>query len=285
MKKLLHSLLICLGILMISSQVFAQNADGEKLRPFVGNTYTYTFSGITDGLDYEFYISTSNIGIGAVNAGLTGYITSSTTGTVGTDTPSGTAVATVEWPTTATVNTEVYLFVKISGTGVCENYNAVGITPINNNFTLQLADSDLDGTSCPDLTGLQAVVAPTTNPAYVYNAGKSTLTFTFEKAGNDNDWDLDFNIVQVGSGDYTYTFNGSDVDVTTNNGTTSVSVDDLSGNTKTLTIVVNNVPGEIPTFTITPTSVVDALTNVTPENLPSAVTHTIEKMPVIGTFN
>ena len=288
MKKLLHSLLICIGILMISSQVFAQNADGEKLRPFVGNTYTYTFSGITDGLSYEFYISTSNTGVGAANAGLTGYITSSITGTVGTDTPSGTAVATIAWPAAAAVNTEVYLFVKISGDGttVCENYNAVGITPIANAFDLAIADNTPGTTaeeSCPTTTGLQAVVAPTAT--YTYNAGTTTLTYEFTKSGNTNNWNLDFDIVQTGTGDYSYTFNGNTANVIGDNLTTNVAESGLTSNTQTLTITVNNVPGETPVFVISTNSVADAVTGVSPGTLPSDVTHTIKKMPVIGAFN
>ncbi|WP_461631107.1 hypothetical protein [Labilibaculum euxinus] len=278
MKKLLLSLMICLGIMMISSQTFAQNNPGEKLKPYVGGTYTYTFDGITDGLTYEFYISslsTSGGGKGTVDTGLTGYITSGLTGTVS----GNKAVATIAWPAATTTGTEVYLFVKISGAGVCENYNAVGITPIANSFTLALID-DIASPSCPDLTGLNAVVAPTDT----YNAGTTTLTYTFTKAGNDNDWNAGFDIVQVGSGDYTYTFNGTSASVTGNNATTAVSATGLTNNTQVVTIVVNNVPGETPSFKIHPTSAVDVVTSVSP-TLPGDVTHIITPMPVIGSFN
>lgn len=282
MKKLLLSLLICMGITMISSQTFAQTNPGEKLQPYVGGTYTYTFSGITDGLTYEFYLSSSstdNGGTGTVDNGLTGYITSTKIGVVGTDTPSGKAEATIAWPGAATTGIEVFLFVKISGAGVCENYNAVGITPIANSFTLALTD-DIASPSCPDLTGLNAVVAPTNT----YNAGTTTLTFTLTKAGNDNNWNTGFDIVQVGSGDYSYTFGGSTVNVTGDNATTAVSSSGLNNNTQVLTVVVNNVPGETPSFKIHSTSAVDAVTGVSP-TLPVDVTHVITTMPVIGLFN
>lgn len=278
MKKLLLSFLICLGIMMISSQTFAQNNPGEKLQPYVGGTYTYTFDGVTDGLTYDFYISansTSNGGKGTVDTGLTANL-SSAAGTVS----GGKAVTNITWPAATSVGVEVFLFVKISGVGVCENYNAVGITPVANTFTLALAD-DITSPSCPDLTGLNALVAPTNS----YNAGTTQLTFTFTKAGNTNNWNAGFDIVQVGSGDYTYTFNGAtSALVTGGNDTTVVSETGLTNNTQIVTIIVNNVPGETPSFTIHPTSAVDAVTNVSPI-LPSDKTHVITPMPVIGAFN
>ncbi|WP_372641072.1 hypothetical protein [Ancylomarina sp.] len=284
MKKLLLSLLICMGITMISTQTFAQlDADGAKLKPFVGNTYTYTFNGITDGLDYEFYISTSNVGVGAVDAARTAYITS-TTGTVS----SNKAETTIAWPALAATDVEVYLFVKISGTGTCDNYNAVGITPIANAFNLAIADNTpgtISEESCPTTTGLKAVVAPTSNPAYIYDAGTTTLTYEFTKSGNTNNWNLDFDIVQTGTGDYSYTFNGSTTPIAVDNGTTNVAVNGLTSNTQTLTITVNNVPGQTPVFVLSTNSVVDAVTSVSPGTLPADLIHTIKLMPVIGSFN
>lgn len=286
MKKFLLSLLICLGITMISNQTFAQlDADGAKLKPFVGNTYTYTFDGITDGLDYQFYISTSNIGVGTVDVTRTAYIPVATaTGTVA----SNKAETTIVWPALATTDVEVYLFVKISGTGVCENYKAVGITPIDNAFALAIADNTPGTTSqesCPTTTGLKAVVAPISNPAYVYDAGTTTLTYEFTKSGNTNNWNLDFDIVQTGTGDYTYTFNGSTTPIVVDNGTINVAVNGLTSNTQTLTITVNNVPGQTPVFVLSTNSVVDAVTSVSPGTLPTDLTHTIKLMPVIGSFN
>lgn len=286
MKKILHTFLICLGIMMISSQTFAQNADGEKLRPFVGNTYTYSFT-LADGLGYEFYLSTTKDGVGVKDDGLTGLITGAT-GTVS----GGKAEASISWPTTGlTLKTEIYLFIKVSGDGttVCDNYNAVGITPIANAFDLTIADntpSTTSGESCPTTTGLKAVVAPTTNPAYVYDAGTTTLTYEFTKSGNVNKWNFDFDIDQTGTGDYTYTFNGTtipsaDDDIETD---TNVSINGLSNNVQILTIVVDNVPGETPVFTININSATDAETNVTPASYPT-ITHTIKTMPIIGAFN
>ncbi|MDQ2179491.1 hypothetical protein [Marinifilum sp. D714] len=281
MKKLLHSLLICLGILMMSSQIFAQNAPGEKLQPYKGGTYTYTFKGINDNLDYEFYISTSNSGIGAKHAALTGHITSSLTGKVA----GNKAMATITWPSSLSLPTgvtEVFLFVKISGTGVCENYKAVGITPIDNNMTLALALGDGETSpTCPDLTGFNAIVAPTDT----YNPGTTELTFKFEKGGSTNNWDLEFDIVQTGIGDYSYTIGGTTTNVTDDAATTPVSKTNLSGNTQILTIVVKNVPGEAtPSFRIVPKSAKDAVTKVTVTTMPSAVNYQITTMPEIGDF-
>lgn len=285
MKKLLLSLLICMGFTMISSQTTAQNADGEKLRPFVGNTYTYSFT-VANGLDYEFYISTSAAGIGTKDDDLTALITGAT-GTVS----GGKAEASISWPSTGlTLDTEIYLFIKVSGDGtaICDNYNAVGITPITNAFDIAIADNTPEtttGKSCPTTTGLKAVVAPTTNPAYVYDAGTTTLTFEFTKSGNDNDWNIDFDIDQTGTGDYTYTFNSVTTPSADDNieSDSNVAVNGLSGNVQLLTIVVDNVPGETPQFAINFNSVTDAITSVTPGSYPT-ISHTIKTMPIIGVF-
>lgn len=289
MKKLLHSLLICLGILMISSQVFAQNAPGEKLQPYMGATYNYKFKGIKAGLDYEFYFSSSSVGKGTLDGTFTGYIQ----GTKADVVPAtGEVSVDVAYPTGASTAAKVYLFLKVydaSDDAFCENYNAVEITPIANNFDV-LVTNDLTGDAttsdiCPDISGLKAVVAPLPDYADNYDAGKTIMNFRFNRSGSSNDWNLAFSIAQVGKGDYTYSINGgTPVTVTADDDTTNIPSALVSGDAQTLQIVLNNVPGERPEFTITVTGATDNVTLVSAKTPNAKVIETVKIMPKIGAF-
>ncbi|RXQ97729.1 hypothetical protein EO244_02265 [Ancylomarina salipaludis] len=288
MKKLLLSLFICLGIIMISTQTFAQNNPGEKLQPYNGATYDYTFNGIQQGLLYEFYFSNSADGINKV--GEIAAMASSMTGATGTVGSDNKATVSVEWPSNAagTYATGLWLFVHVKDADestICHNYNAVFIQPIANNFDVLVTnDKTGDATTsdvCPDISGLKAVVAPTPG----YEAGTTTMNFTFNRSGSTNNWNLAYSIGQVGTGNYTYSFNGgTPVEITVNDNTTNIPSALVSGDAQTLQIVLDNVPGERPEFTITVTSATDAVTSVSAKTPNANVVETVKIMPVIGSF-
>lgn len=297
MKKLLHSFLICLGIIMISSQTFAQalDAPGMKLKPYVGATYNYKFTGITAGLDCEFYFSSTKLGIGTKNDTFTGYIV----GTAPILIPaSGEVSVNVAYPTGASTAAKVYLYLKVydaSNDAICENYNAVEIQPIVNNFdvlvTNDLTNTDAMSDICPDISDLKATVAPL--PAYAdnYYAGKTIMNFTFTRTGSLNNWNLDFDIQQIGTGDYTYSLDGGVNTTTVTGGATKTTVTNtskndvvVSGNTQTLQIVLNNVPGDRPEFTVTVTDATDIITSVSAKTTDPSVVEKVKIMPKIGAF-
>lgn len=292
MKKLLLSLLICMGIMTISSQTFAQlDADGAKLKPYNGATYTYTFNGIDQDLEYEFYFSNSANGINKV--GEIGAMTGAMTGAAGTVGADKKATVSVTWPSIAstTYSSGLWLFVHVKDTDettICHNYNAVFIKPMTNNFDV-LVTNDLtnDATTsdvCPEFTDFSAVVAPL--PA-IYAAGTTTMNFTFTRTGSSNEWNLDFDIDKLGTGNYSYSLDGgtTKVDVTGVTLKKSVNILDISASTQSLQIILNNVPGERPEFAITVTSATDDITLIGAKTPNASVLETVKIMPIIGSFN
>lgn len=285
MKKLLHSFLICLGILMISSQVFAQNAPGEKLQPYVGGTYNYKFTGIADGLDYEFYFSSSSTGKGTLDNTFTGYIVGTRADVVPA---SGEVSVNVAYPVGASTASKVYLFLKVYDADVdaiCENYKAVEITPIANAFDVTFADATVGGnpSSCPDLTNLQAVIAP----SGTYNAGTSELTFTATRDVSSNEWSLNFDIVQAAGTtvDYTYSVSGgATIASTAGTASKTVNIPTITTETVTITLIVQNYEGEVPVFTINNITAVDEVSKASPASTITGLTHTIKEIPEIGAF-
>lgn len=290
MKKLLLSLLICMGITMISNQTYAQlDAVGAKLKPYNGATYSYTFD-VAVGLEYEFYFSNSADGINKV--GLINDLATIMTGATGTVDATNPASVSIAWAdnAAATYPTGLWLFIHVKKTAdnnICDNYNAVFIKPVANNFDV-LVTNDLTGDAttsdiCPTLNGFKAVVAPTD----VYNAGTTTMNFTFTRTGSSNAWNLDFDIDQLGTGDYTYSLDGgtNTTLVTADETKTSITDVAVSGNTQTLQIVLNNKPGDNPQFTITVADATDVVTEVGAKTANSNVIQKIKVMPVIGVFN
>ncbi|MGZ2370868.1 hypothetical protein ACXR6G_13885 [Ancylomarina sp. YFZ004] len=296
MKKQLLSFLICLGIMMISSQTFAQalDAPGMKLKPYGGATYSYTFD-VAVGLEYEFYFSNSADGINKV--GLINDLASIMTGAVGTVDATNPASVSIAWAdnAAATYPSGLWLFVDVHAadeTTICHNYNAVFIQPLGNNFDV-LVTNDLTNTSatsdvCPDLTGFKAVVAPID----VYNSGTTAMNFTFTRTGSTNAWNLDFDIKQVGTGGYTYSLDGGTTKTSVLGGATPTTITNTAetgvavpGNTQTLQIILNNKPGDRPEFTVTVTDATDASTSVSAKTVDPSVVETVKIMPVIGGFN
>jgi len=284
MKKLLLSLLICMGITMISSQTYAQlDADGAKLKPFVGNTYDYTFTGITPGLKYQFYFSPDGLGKGSAAAAYDAYLSDATIQTVQAD---GEATVSVTWPSNVPVivGKEVFLFVKVYQEGsvtTCDNYNAVSITPIANDFNIALVDNATDSETCPEFTDFDPVIIPDS-----YNAGKTSMQFTITRSGLANAWNLKFKIERInGTGEYMYSTDGS-IPTIVGAANTPVELNNIAAGTDDVVInlLVNNVPGDTPEYKITVTEAKDVTTGVKPLTYPAGKTHKIKIMPVIGTF-
>jgi len=288
MKKILLSLVICLGLVSFANQTFAQSS--TALAPFNGATHTYKFKGIAQDREFKFYLSPTANNINDLTGETDfGSFTTSATGTVGAD---GEATVTIEWAANASglygasgsKGTQIYLYVKVYestvGSGICENYKAVRIVPATNSFSILLADQGTSP-SCPDLTdGFNPLAAPSND----YDAGKTTLSFEVTRNGSSNNWSLNFDITHVGTGAFTYQIDSGTTANGTIGATTNVAVPTLSANNTIITIVVDNVPGETPKFTITPTGAQDLVTLISPLTLPPAIVHDINEMPVIGDF-
>tara|TARA_R110001583_G_scaffold6427_3_gene32561 strand:- start:11763 stop:12638 length:876 start_codon:yes stop_codon:yes gene_type:complete len=288
MKKLLLSLAICFGLVSFASELSAQST---AIAPYDGATHTYTFDGITDGLDYEFYVSTNPNGI--VQAGLItdyGILVGDAPvdGILGGVVSGGEVSVDITWDLTAaakygaagSVQTGVYLFVRVFDTSdatVCENFKSVMITPTTNAFNVTLADAGTSP-SCPDLiNGFNPLESS-------YNSGKTTLTFEIDRSGSTNNWTFDFDITQVGTGAFTYSIEGGLAVAGTTGGTINVPVNNYTVANATIVIVVDNVTNESPVFTLEVKNAADDVTSVIPVAMPASVGHTISTMPAIGSF-
>lgn len=305
MKKILLSLVVCLGLVSFASQTYAQSSS-TALTPYAGAKHTYVFDGIKEGRAYEFYLSTNFSGFGtAITPADNLFKFSAATGNV---TDNGKASVDITWGVDAATaygandpgTNGIYLFVHITGgtaadkDNVCDNYKAVKIVPVANAFNVLVADNTIDKPSCPDLTNeFQPIVTVAndvdqTNSGYV--AGKSTISFKVSRAESSNPWNFVFDIASTGTGTFTYSVAGEAsatlVVNDTDNDATDVSVDAAANdNFVIVTIIVNNIPGENPIFTLGLDSAQDATTLVTDLDASTTEgTHTINILPVIGNF-
>ncbi|MGZ2370867.1 hypothetical protein ACXR6G_13880 [Ancylomarina sp. YFZ004] len=291
MKKLLLSLVVCLGLVSFASQTFAQS---NALAPFNGATHNYTFQNIQANAEYEFFVTTENK-FDATRVSSFGVFVGATDVEKGTiATGGGSATVDIQWDAAATgVAGGFYLFLKVytpalDGTD-CEsaNYKAVHIVPVANIFNIAIADIVTPDPSCPDLdvtfSPLVAVAGDGTNSGYV--AGKTTLTYTVTPVNSAlaDEWSFQFDITAVNAPtSYTWSVNGV-------NGT-QANISDIqsaiiSGVSTNIVIVLDNQPGVSPSFTIH----FDSARNETTEtnatvSLPANLTHTVKVMPSIGDF-
>ncbi|WP_461631108.1 hypothetical protein [Labilibaculum euxinus] len=286
MKKLLLSLVICLGLVSFASQTFAQST---AVKPYDGAKHTYTFGDVEANATYKFYVSTSTVAYG-VGSEVTdfGAFTGTGTGTIGA--ANGAASVEITWANNAAANygaSGLYLFLAVTVSGdPCSgpgNYKAVHIMPQASAFNLAVVDDSATDPTCADLTGLKPVINLTDiNVTDEYDAGKTTLSYTITRTNSSNAW----------SGTYTVTSSDNTVEFTANtvassSGLVSGSVTNETANTHVVTVVITNKPGSNPTFTLNLVTGSDDVTGVTDIDLTTAdatADHTINLMPTIGSF-
>lgn len=281
MKKLLLSLVICLGLVSFASQTIAQSTAVE---PYDGATHTYTFANVEDGASYEFYVSTSTTAFGATDelkSNEFGTFATSATGSI-TGGP-GPAAVTINWDSDVSTNygAGLYLYLKVTASGdPCTgpgNYKAVHIMPKSNLFDISIA-ANAGNPSCASLAGLEPVVNTTDIDVDAdYVAGTTSMTFDITVTGSDA-W----------TGGYDVTCDIPTVSFSVNGGvstiaTKSVGFTNETAKTLTVTILMTNSPGTTPTFTVAMTSATDVLSGVSDATLGSD-DQAINLMPAIGGF-
>lgn len=301
--------MLCIGFVGFSTKSFAQVS--TPLKPYDGATHTYTFDGMTDGYKYQFYLTTNpqekdnTVAVPANSGVLTG-----ATGTVGAD-ATGKATVSIKWDAAASgtynAGNPIYLFLKIwdeaPATNVCENYKAVQIIPVPNDFNVLVADVTVTGEpeSCPELDfakDFQPVIGDVNIDAdpetEAYSAGYSEIAFKVSREGTNNAWDFNFTISSVAGANYTYSVVGANTAEVTGDQDTSTKdiAVDAADDFVTITLKVPNVAGANPDLTFTINSAQDNLTKAAdlaeagtpadPED--DTVTHTINVLPVIGNF-
>ncbi|MCZ4694435.1 hypothetical protein DWB61_03955 [Ancylomarina euxinus] len=297
MKKILILTMLCLGFVGFSAKSFAQSS--TALAPFNDATHTYQFKGITEGREFQFYLSPTINELDPTNeVSDFGTFVTSATGSVDN---TGIASVKIKWaPGASTIygasgTNGVYLYVKIYETGtdpaelaICENYKAVKVIPVANAFNVTLAD--LNDPSCPELDptkDFQPIVTVASDPAQTnsgYNAGKSTIQFEVGRVNTSNDWNFTFDLTTTNAGNFTYSVNG--VNGTQASTLTGIDAGTINTDKVTIEIVLENQQGQTPEFGITIKSAKDLVTlaEAIAANLPGLDKHTVKEMPAIGDF-
>jgi hypothetical protein len=277
-------------VLLLLTFGFSAKAQGTPSNPYVGSTQTYTVSGISGGVSYEFYI-TASVGSARLDDNATGEFDfiGSTSGTLGVG--DNAASAQIAWNNGASEHI-YYVSLLVTASGGCSNTIHLEVVPQVNNFDLLSENLPVDHTiSCPSVSESDGF-----NPlSSAYNAGTTTLHFIVKRRNGT------LNTTSPAPGDtYNWSFiplmevdpvllNHSNVIISIEGATSGVisAVDNrytVSGfdNEVNVTVRIDNAPGSIREVMLQVNYGVESVTNL-PDSNPSNnnVTHTIQVMPVI----
>lgn len=280
------------SVLMVAGLGLATYAQSSALFPYEGAVHTYQWSGLQQGLDYEFYFTADASGNVVLDDSSTGEF-DFISGYSGTITEDGsTASVPVKWKTGASLQA-YYLWIKATIPGGCSNYRYVKIQPQLNAFDLVSENIPVDHTiSCPSVAATDGFNAI----ASTYDAGSTTLKFVIRRVnGTDNkltpqpddsfDWSFEpvlaidpsnnlgisiVSVVGVNSGNLVadsnklYTVNGADDQVT-------------------VTVAIKNMPGTVQDVSLKIRNQIESHTNLLDSNdANDVVKHRIDIMPVIN---
>lgn len=280
---------IIIFVLMLLAYGLTANAQNTMVTPIEGTTHSYTCDGITEGVNYEFYITANADGTGLYDDGLTVEfdIISSTDGTIGVD---GLASTDIQWNVGASDHI-YYLWLEATIPGGCSNNISLEITPQVNAFDLLSENIPVTNTtSCPDLAASSGF------DIFGTSTGTTVLTFSVKREnGTDNtitpisgdtyDWSFIPQLTvdpNLGLANYIITIEGNIsglVPVDANGRYTISGFDDEV----IVSVSIENAPGENREVNFKVTEQRENNTNLLdsdPTN--DNVTHTIEVMPVIG---
>jgi len=277
---------------LVNQTAYAQST---ALNPYEGATHTYSWNGLQEGVDYQFYFTADANGSVVLDDIATGEFDfiGNPKGQVGAGESS--ASVPILWNRGASEHI-YYLWFEVTAPGGCSNNIYLRIAPQVNAFDLLSENIPADNTvSCPAIASTDGFNVM----ASAYDAGSTTLQFKVRRVnGTDNkltaqagdtynwafepvltidpNWNLDISIVSVvgvTSGSMTadankiYTVSGTDNEVTV-----TVSIKNLPGTSQDVSLKIQN-QSEIHT-------------NLSDSNAANdIVKHRIEIMPVIGGMN
>lgn len=300
MKKILLTLVICLGLASFASQTFAQST---QINPFNGATHTYGFADIDANASYEFYVVASNNHLGTAITDFGQFVDGAGapladgTGTIGTSVAP--ASIKIKWSETlsTTYPDGVYLFLKVTAQGsTCGvgNYKGVHIDAVQNDFNVAIAATPNTDPICADLTNLQPVINKDLITATdEYEAGYTTFTYTVTRTTTTtNSWTANYNVT---CSDASVKF-FIDTDATVETAVVGDKAKTITSATDpvTVTITMVNTPGSNPVFSLNLVSASDLITGLSDLSVftdndidddgDAAAKHTINLMPNIGDF-
>lgn len=266
----------------------AAHAQSTPLNPYEGATHTYTWSGLTEGWEYELYLSANADGTGIYDAMTAEFGLYNASGTVGAD---GKASTEISWNYGAASNI-YYFWLKATIPGGCSNMRHVRVTPQANQFDLLSENVPVTNTiSCP-ATASEDGFDPSSDS---YHAGSTVLYFKVKRAyGTDNtltaaagdthDWSFIPQLLvdpDLGLSNVIITIEGNNSGVVTADVDSRYTISGLDDEV-TVTVSIQNAPGYDLDVSLGVTGQKEHNTNLTdsdPSN--DNVTHTIQVMPVI----
>jgi hypothetical protein len=277
MSPLKNNILLVLILMLFSNIVKAQSS---ARFPYEGATHTYAWNGITEGADYEFFLTANSDGSGLMDDGSTFEFDflDSPTGTVAPGINQ--AAVPIAWRNGAAFKT-YHVWLRVTIPGGCSNQRYVVVKPQPNTFDLLSENIPVDNTeSCPAIAAADGF-----NPlAPGYNAGTTTLQFKVRREGGnrgwqfepvvgiDPSWNLDVAIVSI---------------VAANAGTLTADASNLytvpaSDNEVTVTVAVKNYAGTEQIVSLEVRNQKEEQTRLTDSNPANdKVQHRITVMPVI----
>jgi hypothetical protein len=240
MKKLFTFL--CFAFLVgWSANVFAQDSG---INPEVGSQHTYSVTAVTGTtVTYSWKVTTSEDFVGGTDLLSAAEIVSGT---------SATNSITLTWAA-PDVETIYYLHLEVIADG-CKNNKVIAIEP-KNNFTMQIANVNSEGTEisdtyseCPadvissDWNGTDEVTALNATD-FTYDYGVNTFYFTITADGintSNTEWNPKFDITSTSTGTVT-AFGGNTIAGATNAITVGSNTINVSGSSEYfIKVVVTN---------------------------------------------
>jgi len=278
MTQFKHIIVLVL-LLLISG--FAAKAQSTPLYPYEGATHTYTVNGMSEGVDYVFYITANADGSGLYDDGATGEFDFITVPTGHLGVGESAASVDIGWNNGASAHI-YYVWLEATFPGGCSNRIPVQVTPQANIFDLMSENVPATNTrSCPSINNADGF-----NPlASSYDAGFTHLQFLVKKENSNRNWSFIPSLVvnpDLALGKFIITVEGTNTGTITPDGDNRYTV--LASDTEvTVTVSVENAPGYNRDVTLQVTGQREEQTNL-PDSDPTNdnVTHTIEVIPVIN---
>jgi hypothetical protein len=266
----------------------AAHAQSTPLNPYEGATHTYSWGGLTEGWEYELYLSANADGTGIYDPMTAEFELFNASGTVGAD---GKASTDIAWNYGAASNI-YYFWLKATIPGGCSNMRHVRVTPQANQFDLLSENVPVTNTiSCPATASEDGF-----NPdADAYSAGATVLYFKVKReygtdntltasAGDTHDWSFIPQLLvdpDLGLSNVIITIEGASSGVVTADVDSRYTISGLDDEV-TVTVSIQNAPGYDLEVSLGVTGQKEHNTNLSdsdPSN--DNVTHTIQVMPVI----
>jgi len=277
-----HLKSISLILFCVLAVSWTASAQSTARQPYEGATHSYTWNGLAEGLEYEFYLTANREESNPLDDGSTFEFDFLETpnGTVGSE---GRASVPIIWNNGAALN-QYRLWFQAKIPGGCSNYRFVVITPQPNAFDVLSANIPVDNTeSCPAVSAADGF-----NPVMgeAYSLGLTQLAFKVSREGGARNWSFKPELTSNPKNEELFVVS---LVVTAGNQTETLTADANGLYTVPavyseviVSVSVANIAGNDQVITLTATEQIEEGTQLRDNNPTNdAVQHTITVMPLI----